>query len=436
MTMLVLPLEGVPIYATPGDLPPSAVIGTVVSVVSDTSIRQWNGTTWVVVSGAGFVGSITDTNSIDLTVTGTALSADLKLSAAAAAASNTIVALDIQSDGLRAQVANSAIQSLISVTDTNSIDFTYGAGVISGLLRLSSNVADAGNTIISLNVEAISSVGLRAQVTNPSIRGLMSATAPVAYNNSTGVISMAASTNAVDGYLTAADHTTFAAKVGSTRAINTTAPLAGGGDLSADRTLSIPASTNAVDGYLTAADHTTFAAKQTAITIGTIGAGNANGLDLTTGTLTLHVGTSTQPGAISTAAQTIAGSKTFNADILRANNTTNASFVGNVSPSAVGATAADTTTATGTFDSDSMIFVIEVGNERASIVVSADYGSTGVTYLSDRQLLGLNSDAGIGIYVSKAGGSSTVSIKNRMGGSRVIRVKALVGSITSATAWV
>lgn len=41
------------------------------------------------------------------------------------------------------------------------------------------------------------------------------------------------------GLLTSADWTTFNNKVSSTRAINTTSPLAGGGDLSADRTLTV-----------------------------------------------------------------------------------------------------------------------------------------------------------------------------------------------------
>jgi hypothetical protein len=38
--------------------------------------------------------------------------------------------------------------------------------------------------------------------------------------------------------------------------INTTAPLTGGGDLTADRTLAMPAATGAVDGYMTAAAFT------------------------------------------------------------------------------------------------------------------------------------------------------------------------------------
>lgn len=43
-----------------------------------------------------------------------------------------------------------------------------------------------------------------------------------------------------------------------TRAINTTAPLTGGGTLAADRTLAIPPATSLVDGYLTKEDWSTF----------------------------------------------------------------------------------------------------------------------------------------------------------------------------------
>src|SRR6266850_3146065 len=48
-----------------------------------------------------------------------------------------------------------------------------------------------------------------------------------------------------------------------TRSINTTAPLAGGGNLTADRTLSIPQATSSVNGYLLAADWTAFNSKLT-----------------------------------------------------------------------------------------------------------------------------------------------------------------------------
>ena len=48
------------------------------------------------------------------------------------------------------------------------------------------------------------------------------------------------------------------------RQVNTTAPLAGGGDLSANRTLSIPQANGSTDGFLDSADWTTFNNKQPA----------------------------------------------------------------------------------------------------------------------------------------------------------------------------
>jgi hypothetical protein len=57
--------------------------------------------------------------------------------------------------------------------------------------------------------------------------------------------------------------------VSTARTISTTAPLTGGGDLSANRTLAIAKATTLVDGYLAAADFTTFNNKEGAITAGT-----------------------------------------------------------------------------------------------------------------------------------------------------------------------
>lgn len=58
--------------------------------------------------------------------------------------------------------------------------------------------------------------------------------------------------------------TAVAGYVPITRTINTTAPLAGGGDLSANRTLSMPQASSGGDGYLSAGDWSTFNAKQPA----------------------------------------------------------------------------------------------------------------------------------------------------------------------------
>ena len=56
--------------------------------------------------------------------------------------------------------------------------------------------------------------------------------------------------------------------VPASRTISTTAPLTGGGDLSANRTLSMSMADNATDGYLDAASYQTFGAKQDALVSG------------------------------------------------------------------------------------------------------------------------------------------------------------------------
>jgi hypothetical protein len=70
------------------------------------------------------------------------------------------------------------------------------------------------------------------------------------------------------GVLKSADWTTFNNKVSTSRAINTTAPITGGGDLSADRTIAIPQANGSTDGYLDNADWTTFNNKEPAISAG------------------------------------------------------------------------------------------------------------------------------------------------------------------------
>lgn len=78
--------------------------------------------------GGGTLTGVTDSNSIDFSVSGgTNVTGDVKLSAVAASANNKIVALDIQADGIRAQVANSNIQAAalnlqgpVTLTDNSS----------------------------------------------------------------------------------------------------------------------------------------------------------------------------------------------------------------------------------------------------------------------------------------------------------------------------
>jgi len=111
--------------------------------------------------------TVADTNSIDLTLSTQQVSGDVRISSNAADASNQLVNLNIESTGvvgLRAQIPDSSITGLISVADTNSVDMTYTSGQVSGDVRISSNAADASNTKVALNIESATSVGLRAQV--------------------------------------------------------------------------------------------------------------------------------------------------------------------------------------------------------------------------------------------------------------------------------
>jgi len=67
-------------------------------------------------------------------------------------------------------------------------------------------------------------------------------------------IPLASTASVTAGLISNTDYTTFNNKVATTRAINTTAPLTGGGDLSVDRTIAMPQATSSVDGYLSSTD--------------------------------------------------------------------------------------------------------------------------------------------------------------------------------------
>lgn len=83
------------------------------------------------------------------------------------------------------------------------------------------------------------------------------------YQTDTGILYEVTDQTALNG---AGGYTAQTGFAPATRTISTTAPLTGGGDLSANRTLAMPAAESGVSGYLTAADWSTFNAKQQALT--------------------------------------------------------------------------------------------------------------------------------------------------------------------------
>jgi len=118
-------------------------------------------------------------------------------------------------------------------------------------------------TTFSTGINALN--GLTAQVQNFAV-GTSGTDFAISSSTDTHTFNLPTASASNRGALSTADWSTFNGKVSTTRSIGTTAPLTGGGDLSADRTIAIAKATASVDGYLAATDFTTFAAKQNALT--------------------------------------------------------------------------------------------------------------------------------------------------------------------------
>lgn len=138
-------------------------------------------------------------------------------------------------------------------------------GVIGGTGLDSSGgpVTGSGSITVDLDAATQASLLLADSATQPG--DLATVATSGAYSDLTGrpTLGTAAST-AITDYATAAQGTKADSAVQPARTISTTAPLTGGGDLSANRTIAIPAATTSVDGYLTSTDWTTFNGKQAA----------------------------------------------------------------------------------------------------------------------------------------------------------------------------
>ena len=146
--------------------------------------------------------AVTDTDSLDLSYSSGSLSGDIRISADQPDTGYQTVELRVNglpNQGLHAQVADAAIRSAITVSDTDSIDFGYGSGQISADVRVSAATADVGYTKVPLDVQASPNQGLRAQILNTDVQGLFSATAPVTY--SAGNFAFDTATTTLTAYL-------------------------------------------------------------------------------------------------------------------------------------------------------------------------------------------------------------------------------------------
>jgi len=83
--------------------------------------------------------------------------------------------------------------------------------------------------------------------------------------------------------------------------------------------------------------------------------------------------------------------------------------------------------------SKSIQFVVAIGDY--SILCHTSYTSAKISAISDDGNWFLDSDSGVGFYVTKAANSATITFKNRMGGPRNIEIKALTNILSSQTNW-
>jgi hypothetical protein len=120
-------------------------------------------------------------------------------------------------------------------------------------------------------VSALTATNFRSAIGAGTVTTVNAATTsgnPISIDNNTTTptIELLSATSARNGYLTSTDWTTFNNKqaalgftpANSTITIATTAPLQGGGNLTANRTLSITQATTSVNGFLTSTDWNTF----------------------------------------------------------------------------------------------------------------------------------------------------------------------------------
>jgi hypothetical protein len=125
---------------------------------------------------------------------------------------------------------------------------------------------NADNTVSALTATNFRSAIGAGTVTTVNASSTSGNPISIDNNTTTPTIELLSATSARNGYLTSTDWTTFNNKqaalgftpANSTITIATTAPLQGGGDLTANRTLSITQATTSANGFLTSTDWNTF----------------------------------------------------------------------------------------------------------------------------------------------------------------------------------
>lgn len=157
-----------------------------------------------VTTGGNTTISVASTPSISASIANGVISSNINISTTAG---NTVL---LNADGI--YVASSG--TIIQVETTPSITMTYSGGVLGSILNIS---AASGNTA-TLNTDGL--FVPPNTVSTAQIRNTISATAPVAYNATTGVVSLSQASGTTNGWLSLADWITFNIKLGGATTVS------------------------------------------------------------------------------------------------------------------------------------------------------------------------------------------------------------------------
>jgi hypothetical protein len=399
--------------------------------------------------------SVTDTDSVDLTYSSGATSADVRLSANAADAGYQLVDLNIESlvsQGLRAQISNTAIQAALSVTDSNSIDMTYSGGALTGDVLLSANAADAGYQKVDLNIESTSSVGIRAQIADSAIQGALTV-------NDTDSLDLTYATGALSGDVRlSADfpdanyqtveldirtgasqglHAQVAdASIRSAITVSDTDSIDigyGSGQISAD--VRISAAT--ADAGYTKVPIDVQATPNQGLRAQILNT-DVQGLFSATAPITYSAGNFAFDSATTAlTAYLLKTGGTMTGAIVSTIPYDNTSVVSTALHPAAWYDVSHLTSTTLTFDeTKGACFKFAINAEsHAGLEVCAYYKHGLLTILTDQENKYQEADSGSGFYISKGNNTGVITIKCRLGGTHKVLINVKEGVLLSATAW-
>lgn len=302
--------SGVPVYANLAAFPTAASAGNgALAIALDTHVLyESDGTNWLAIGSPGAALSIGTFDSGSASANGAHIDTNALIMQSASATVPGLVNIGIQTFAGNKTFSGAIAASNLSGTNTGDVTLTaVGAAPSANAASLSGQAltlqpADAthpgvvtigaqswagdktftGN-IAAANFSGSSSGGNTGDVTLTAVGAAPSA-------NGASLSGQALTLQPADGthpgVLTAADWNTFNNKVSTARTISTTAPLTGGGDLSANRVLAIPVATSLADGYLSAADWSTFNAKGSGSVTSVGVSGGTTGLTTSGGPIT------------------------------------------------------------------------------------------------------------------------------------------------------